>query len=387
MCALEDLRRRVTRAQRQGTHWTAAKDLMLLLAIVCLFASAIYWWGVQSTLIPDNRVVALSFTAILVLAPPVLTSFCIPWSPGGMLLQKINARTWGMLMVIACAIYLAYYSFQVQWSWWAAQTIVADSHLIWQQVLVGMIGYIIIPALLWTPVSSEELEEKLRQAQLVKRYELQTQADIAILQATLLRAQQQALVGFANLAVEERAELAAVMQGIVGGIDRTIQEMAGNLNRTVTTVYGANTRRGTFAAPAFATDMIDLIDYVAETLAGSQMIAVDSPQLAPPAPALPIVGVATPSATADPDGSAERVPATPSRSRDLRSAEAIPDQDRYAIAIGRLGLDGWTDERLGKTLGLAQNTARKIRNVWRQAGLVESAGSEGTWKFTEREVR
>ena len=24
-----------------------AKDLMLLLAIVCLFASAIYWWGVQ----------------------------------------------------------------------------------------------------------------------------------------------------------------------------------------------------------------------------------------------------------------------------------------------------------------------------------------------------
>jgi len=133
--------------------------------------------------------------------------------------------------------------------------------------------------------------------------------------------------------------------------------------------------------------MIDLIDYVAETLAGSQMIAVDSPQLAPPAPALPIVGVATPSATADPDGSAERVPATPPRSRDLRSAEAIPDQDRYAIAIGRLGLDGWTDERLGKTLGLAQNTARKIRNVWRQAGLVESAGSEGTWKFTEREVR
>lgn len=31
--------------KRQGTHWTAAKDLMLLLAIVCLFASAIYWWG------------------------------------------------------------------------------------------------------------------------------------------------------------------------------------------------------------------------------------------------------------------------------------------------------------------------------------------------------
>ena len=62
-------------------------------------------------------------------------------------------------------------------------------------------------------------------------------------------------------------------------------------------------------------------------------------------------------------------------------------QDRPRLLSRRLGLDGWTDERLGKTLGLAQNTARKIRNVWRQAGLVESAGSEGTWKFTEREVR
>ena len=52
--------------------------------------SAVYWWGVQSTLIPDNRVVALAFTAILVLAPPSLVSFLIPWSPGGMLLQKVN---------------------------------------------------------------------------------------------------------------------------------------------------------------------------------------------------------------------------------------------------------------------------------------------------------
>ena len=48
----------------------------------------------------------------------------------------------------------------------------------------------------------------MRQAHLVKRYELQTQADIAILRATLLRAQEKALLGFANLTLDEREELA-----------------------------------------------------------------------------------------------------------------------------------------------------------------------------------
>ena len=33
------------------------------------------WWGVQSTLLPDNKLMALAYTAILVLAPPCLVSF------------------------------------------------------------------------------------------------------------------------------------------------------------------------------------------------------------------------------------------------------------------------------------------------------------------------
>ena len=180
MVDFEELRQRMTRAQRRGTHGTAAKDIMLLLAVACLIASAVYWWRVQSSLTSD-KLIAGTFTAILTIAPPVLLSFCIPWSPGGMLLQKVNARTWGMMAVVAAAVYLLYYSFQLQWAWWSAQPQAAESGLIYQQVFVGMIGYIFIPALLWTPVSSEELEEKLKQAQLVKRYELQTQADIAIL--------------------------------------------------------------------------------------------------------------------------------------------------------------------------------------------------------------
>jgi len=251
--------------RRNPTFQFTSKSLLALLALIAMAGSAVYWWGVQSTLIPDNRVVSLAFTEILVLAPPSLVSFLIPWSPGGMLLQKVNAKTWGYVVVVGCSIYLLYYSFQIQWSWWAAQRVVADSGLVYQQVLIGMIGFIIIPALLWTPVSSDELVEQVRQAHLVKRYELQTQADIAILRATLLRAQEKALIGFANLTVDEREELAAVMRSLVGGIDRTLREVG----QTVKTVSGV-------AMPFDGMlddneDIRDVLEYISESLTGSTL--------------------------------------------------------------------------------------------------------------------
>jgi hypothetical protein len=249
---------RQQRRRSTGIEFTA-RTLLAILAFVAMGGSAVYWWGVQSQL-TDNRIVAVAFTAILVLAPPSLVSFLIPWSPAGMLLQKVNARTWAFPVIIGCALYLLYYAFQLQWAWWAAQPVVAETNLVYQQVLIGMIGFIIIPALLWTPVSSDELVEQVRQAHLVKRYELQTQADIAILRATLLRAQEKALIGFANLTVQEREELAAVMQSLVSGIDRTLKE----IGQTVKTVSGV-------ALPFDSIlddneDIRDILDYIGDTL-------------------------------------------------------------------------------------------------------------------------
>jgi hypothetical protein len=252
------------RRRAAGFQFTS-KTLLGLLAIIAMVGSAVYWWGVQSQL-TDNRMVALAFTAILVLAPPSLVSFLIPWSPAGMLLQKVNARTWGYAVVIGCSLFLFYYSYQIQYSWWAAQPVVADSNLIYQQVLIGIIGFIIIPALLWTPVTSEELVEQVRQAHLVKRYELQTQADIAILRATLLRAQEKALIGFANLTIEEREELAAVMKGLVTGIDRTLREVG----QSVKTVSGAMVP---FDALEDNGDVQEILDYIGESLTRTSLTA------------------------------------------------------------------------------------------------------------------
>ncbi|HEY3230890.1 MAG TPA: hypothetical protein VGJ87_16820 [Roseiflexaceae bacterium] len=254
------------RRRASGFQFTS-KTLLGILAFIAMSGSAVYWWGVQSQL-TDNKVVALAFTAILVLAPPSLVSFLIPWSPGGMLLQKVNARTWGYLVVVGCSLYLLYYSFQIQLSWWLAQPVVADSNLVYQQVLIGIIGFIIIPALLWTPVTSEELVEQVRQAHLVKRYELQTQADIAILRATLLRAQEKALVGFANLTVEEREELAAVMKGLVSGIDRTLRE----IGQSVKIVSGAMVP---IEALEDNGDVQEILEYIGESLTSTNLTTAD----------------------------------------------------------------------------------------------------------------
>lgn len=255
----------MVRGQRRRSNFQfTAKTGLTIMAIVSMICSAAYWWGVQSQLTP-NKAVAVAFTAILVLAPPSLVSFLIPWSPAGMLLQKINARTWGYTVIMVCAMFLLWYSFQLQNAWWMAQEVVAQSGYVLPQVFVGIIGFVIIPALLWTPVTSDELVEQVRQAHLVKRYELQTQADIAILRNTLLRAQEKALIGFANLTVQEREELASVMRGLVRGIDSTMKEIA----TSVKTVSGATVP---FTSLEDNEQIKGYLDYIGDALTDTSLL-------------------------------------------------------------------------------------------------------------------
>lgn len=253
----------MVRGQQRGGFQLTSRTVLAVIAVVAMCCSAIYWWGVQSEL-TNNFAMAFAFTAILVLAPPVLVSFLIPWSPGGMLLQKINARTWGYIVVIVCALFLIYYSFEIQYTWWAAQPVVANTELILQQVLVGIIGFIIIPALLWTPVTSEELVEQVRQAHLVKRYELQAQADIAILRNTMLRAQEKALIGFANLTPAESEELAGVMRGLVTSIDRTLQDVGESVKKVSNATIP-------FDSLSDNDDIRDYLDYIHSSLTNNTL--------------------------------------------------------------------------------------------------------------------
>ena len=259
------------RNQRRPFQFTA-KTLLMILALFAMVGSAVYWWGIQRQLTP-NTTVAFAFTLIMVLGPPSLVSFLIPWSPAGMLLARINARTAGYIVVVASAMVLVWYSFDIQYQWWLSQPVVRDSGIVLQQVLVGLIGFIFIPALLWTPVSSDELVEQIRQAHLVRRYELQTQADIAILRTTLLRAQEKALIGFATLTVQEKEELASVMRGLVRGIDTTMKELASS----VKTVAGTITP---FTSLEDNEDIKGYLDYVADSLIDTAISPANKPRVA-----------------------------------------------------------------------------------------------------------
>lgn len=426
-----NMMRRQAGRRASGFQFTAKAGL-LLIALIGMGASALYWWGVQSQL-TDNRAIATAFTAILVLAPPSLTSFLIPWSPAGMLLQKINARTYGYVAVIGCALFLFYYSYRLQTAWWSAQPAVADSNLVYQQVLIGIIGFIVIPALLWTPVTPDELIEQARQAHLVKRYELQTQADIAILRATLLRAQEKALIGFANLTVDEREELTGVMKGLVTGIDKTLREVGESVQR----VSGAMVP---FEALEDNEDVQEILDYIGGSLTSVRMVETEDgdrsvesaaparalattddtirmPQIAPAATGRQEV-LLPPSAAAlnersipsgrDGTRSAPVISADLGRSqiggdRSIRSALAVarlgPDVSQSApmdddaraamevvptasAALAVMGYDKipWTTADLAKALHIEDGTARKIAAIWVERQIARRGPAKGLAK-------
>lgn len=219
--------------RRREPFQVTSRMMLKILAIGSICGSAAYWWGVQSVL-TSSIPVAIAYTAIMVLAPLVMLSFVIPTTPAGMLLQRINGRTIGLSVVTFCATYFMYYSWQVIGSWWGAQPVAAEADLVNQQTIIALIGFIIIPALLIAPVTSDELTEQLKQAHLVQRYEIQTKAEITLLRTSLFRAQKLSMRGLANLTDSERDELYFTVRAMVAGMDRTLKE----INDTIHVVGG-----------------------------------------------------------------------------------------------------------------------------------------------------
>lgn len=367
-----DVYRAMRRAQRHDTQGSDRKMIYFALALAGLGGSAIFWWGVQSQL-TENKPIAVAYTALLVLAPPFLTSFLIPWSPGGMLIQKLHSRTWGYAAVFGAALYYLYYSFQLMLSWWSAQPVVADSNMIYQQVLVGLLGFTLIPALLWTPVSDDQITESVKQAQLVKTIQMQTRADIAILQGELLRAQLTAAAGYVSLLGEERAEIVENLRGVLMSVDRTLQLFAGNLNHASQAVFGPAASRA-FSAPPLADDFQDVLDYVAREVGATRLIEaeqLDEPQQHTrsdrPSSAGEQTIVSQPSAA----------PAASRRESPRYAAE-------YESALAHFGRSTWSAAMLAGHLGKHERTARDRINAWEVQELIgREAGAKASYYFLE----
>jgi hypothetical protein len=205
------------------------RQVLFLVALGALAGSASFWWEIERTLTPTAGVAA-AYTIILTLAPSTLMSTLLPWSPAGRLLARLRTRTWGTGVVTLSALILVWSAVERQAAWWALQPVVAASGLTTLQTLIGLIGFVVIPALVWAPTSDDTLLHDLNQAQLVARAAAQTQADLALLRATLLRAQVLAGRGAAAWTPDERAELAQILRGLVGGIATTLDQLASSVS-------------------------------------------------------------------------------------------------------------------------------------------------------------
>ena len=254
-------------AQQQRTKKPAFFDLstnkgaLRMSGLAGSLGGLAFWVVIERTLLPNNdmltKALAVAIALLLQFGTNAFVSFLVPWTPAGMLLLSVQSKTKGQAVVVLVAAFLLVVSYRTMMAFWLGQK--SAEGLEMQQTLVGLIGFSIVPALLWTPVGDQELVETIRQAHLVKRYELQSTADIAILRATLIRAQNKTKKGWANLTDNERAELGAVMRSLVSGIDGTLAE----IYATVKTVSG-----GEIAVPRLGDQdaMVDVLDYLTERM-------------------------------------------------------------------------------------------------------------------------
>ncbi len=198
-----------------------ARYVLQMTALALAIFSVRFWFSIQTALVGDV-LLALIWSLLIALIPPALLSLLVPWSPLGTLLLKASWRSWGYGVVALAWLISSIYVGVLMYTWWAAQ---GNAHqTAAMQTVIGFIGLVVLPALALSASVPADATAKIVQARLVQRYELQTQADIAVLRATLLRAESLALRGWANLDTSERSEFLDTMAGILIEMDGTAAE-------------------------------------------------------------------------------------------------------------------------------------------------------------------
>lgn len=220
-------------AHRRGGFRFTRNTLLLCAAVVVTLLNVPFWWGIQAAL-TNSLWLAVSLTAGCVLIPPILLSFLFPWTPAGALVARLNAKLPGNFLVIVASLWFVYYGYTMQEAYWTAQPAGAQE-LGWSQAILGMtIGYV-IPTLAWGLVGVSDLADELRQIQLVRKYEMEAEAQLAFIRSQVYRAQELAARGVANLTTTERQELAAILPALFEDMERSRQEIGQHVHRIAQT--------------------------------------------------------------------------------------------------------------------------------------------------------
>jgi len=365
-----DMERRYRQLQRA----TVARSALDVIAIIFLLAGFAFWgvtfWqlltppAILSLLSIQAAVLAVAFS----LAAPLLLSMLVPTTPAGQLLQKTQWATVGFYVILAAALFLIYQAEQLIELWLYAQPAIAEVRYERRLAIVLVIAFVVVPALAWVQLTPERWAQQVAQAHQVKKLEIQQRGELAIIKASLIRAEMLAARGWANLLPLEQAEAIATLRGLLMGSADSMRSVVKTLG------LDAELSRSIMGDDEIA----DQLDYV------TQSIDV-LPEITPRSMAAHNDDRAT--------GPSERAKApidahTKPHSDRVNGRVAVRQDnaardEAYTLAYDQLSGGAWTVRELGELLDVAESTARDIRIRWTTAGLVSGQGlPNGRYQFT-----
>jgi hypothetical protein len=305
-----------------------------------------------------QSIVAVVMGLIYSLVTPLLWSAMAPSTPAGMMLQRTQTRTWGFVVMIAACGFLTWHGWRLIWSWWMAQPNVADTGEAVNLAVACLIGFVVVPALAWTATTPEQWMKAVEQAHAVHKLELQQKGELAIIKASLIRAETLAAIGWANLLPLEKQEAIGTLHGLLMGSADSMRAVVKTLGLDSELTRSIMGDEEIAAQLDYVTKSIDVV-----------------PSIAPPQMEETQAPAPTPSPL-------ERAKPHDDRRVAVRQGDTARDGD-YTIAYEAFGTDrAWKVRDLAGVLKVAVSTARERKIAWEDAQLVSGRGlANGRYRF------
>ncbi len=351
-----DIERRYRQLQR-ATPARSVLDVIACVFLGCGFA----FWGVAfwQLLSPPQLASLLSIQAAVLalafsLAAPLLLSMLVPTTPAGQLLQKTQWATIGFYVILGSALFLVVQAEQLIETWLYGQPGVRELGSWRALAFVLVIAFVVIPALAWVQLTPERWVQSVQQAHAVKKLEMQQRGELAIIKASLVRAETLAAIGWANLLPLEQEEAIGSLRGLLMASSDTMRSVVRTLGLSADlerSIMGDDEIAGELEYVKSAIDVIPTADR----------------------PAIPRIVPADGTTTAlapQPDATPAAPPRGPAMAGDVappRTAADSSEPPRYAaeLAHARAALSGvWAVSDLAETIGKSERAARDRIAAW-----------------------
>lgn len=381
-----DMERRYRQLQR-ATVARSALDVIAMIFLGCGFC----FWGVAfwQLLSPPQLASLLSIQAAVLalafsLAAPLLLSMLVPTTPAGQLLQKTQWATIGFYVILGSAAFLVFQAEHLIETWLYGQPGVRELGNWRALAFVLVIAFVVIPALAWVQLTPERWVQSVQQAHAVKKLELQQRGELAIIKASLIRAETLAAIGWANLLPLEQEEAVKSLQGLLMASSDTMRSVIRTLGLSADLERSIMDDADIAEGLEYIKDAIDVLPEISPAARADTAPIVRMRDL-PPQEMRQAVATAVDQAVA------RHVDTRPQSSESRETPDATcrqvttPD-DAYARA-GRaaFGRVPWEVKRLAAELNISETSARAMKDEWLRAGVVKEARM-GRWYFTESEA-